>query len=290
MRSFVRIALPVLALGTAGCGSLPMVGGSGSADAPVAPDPADRAAEIAALQARSLEEPENPYWLFRLGELHVTEHDSIAAESSLRFALQRDPRHEPSLSLLSKVWWDSGRHEEAVSLLEGARSSEGGLSPELLTALALHYDALDRPDLAESIAASVESDADWAREGSALAYVRLRGDAFAQSEGVARRALDADPKSAVNHNNFGIAKLYVGDPDAARKSFLTAIDLDPSLPGPLYNLAIVERFYRFDDEAARNWFRQYRELSTDDPDGLAELLSVEIADESSLADTSEETP
>jgi Flp pilus assembly protein TadD len=284
-----RFALPFLALGAAGCGSVPFVGGSGSAD-PVSSDPADRAAEIATLQARSLEEPENPFWLYRLGQLHAADGDAVAAESSLRFALQRDPHHEPALSLLSKIWWDAGRHEEAVSLLEGARSSAGALSPELLTALALHYDALDRPDLAESIAESVESSADWARDGSALAYVRLRGDGFAESQGVARRALEADPKSAVNHNNYGISQLYVGNPDAARKSFLTAVELDPALPGPLYNLAIVDRFYRFDDEAARDWFRRYRELASDDPDGLAELLSVEVADEPSLADTSEETP
>jgi tetratricopeptide (TPR) repeat protein len=284
-----RIALPFLALGVAGCGSVPLIGGSGSADAPGDVAPADRAGEIAALQARSLEEPENPYWLYRLAELHVADTDPVAAESSLRFALQRNPNHEPSLSLLSKVWWDTGRHDEAVSLLETARSASGGLSPELLTALALHYDALDRPDLAESIAASVEPSADWARDGSALAYVRLRGDGFAQSEAVARRALDADPESAVNHNNYGIAKLYVGDPESARKSFLTAVDLDPSLPGPLYNLAIVERFYRFDDDAARDWFRKYRELSSEDPDGLAELLSVEMANEPSLAEP-QETP
>ena len=175
-----------------------------------------------------------------------------------------------------------GRHEEAIGLLEAARAEAGSLAPELMTALALHYDAIDRPDLADPLVQRVEDHLDWSKEGSAVAYVHLRGETFAQSEPVAKKALDADPKSAVNQNNWGITKLYAGDPEAARKAFLTAIELDPALPGPLYNLAIVDRFYRFDDTSARDWFRKYRELSSEDPDGLAEVLAVEVAGESNL--------
>ena len=81
----------------------------------------------------------------------------------------------------------------------------------------------------------------------------------------------------MNHNNWGIAQLYAGEPKAARKSFLTASKMDPELPGPLYNLAIVDRFYFFDEEAARDWFRRYRKLSDEDPDGLAEILAADAS-------------
>ena len=64
-----------------------------------------------------------------------------------------------------------------------------------------------------------------------------------------------------------------GLPPIAKK----IVDLDAKLPGPLYNLTIVDRFYRFDDASAREWFRKYRTLSSDDPDGLAEVLAVKIA-------------
>ena len=276
----VRIFGPWLALTLAGCGGLPLVGGGGS-NAPL-DVPADREAEVARVEARRLEDPQNPYWPYRLAEVHLAEENSVQAESDLRAALALDPRHAASLSLLSKIFWDQGRHEEAIGLLEAARAEAGSLAPELMTALALHYDAIDRPDLADPLVQRVEDHLDWSKEGSAVAYVHLRGETFAQSEPVAKKALDADPKSAVNQNNWGITKLYAGDPEAARKAFLTAIELDPALPGPLYNLAIVDRFYRFDDTSARDWFRKYRELSSEDPDGLAEVLAVEVAGESNL--------
>jgi tetratricopeptide (TPR) repeat protein len=142
---------------------------------------------------------------------------------------------------------------------------------ELLVALALHYEALAAGDRAAAILAGLHADP------SVEAWVRLRGDGFEAAEGAAKAALDTNPRSAVNHNNWGITRLYAGKPDEARKSFLTALELDPALPGPLYNLAIVDRFYRFDEESARGWFRRYRELSQDDPDGLAQILSVEVA-------------
>lgn len=269
-------ALPLLALGAAGCSSLPFLGGGGSD--PVEMAPVDRQTEMAALQQRAITEPENASILHRLAELQLAENDPVAAESSLRFALQRDAHHAGALSLLSKIFWDTGRHDEAVTLLESARQSAGALPAELMTALALHYDAIDRPDLADSIAREIRGDADWKRDGAALTYLRLRGDEYATSLDLAERARDAEPKSAVNRNNYGIALLYAGQPEAAEKEFRTAVELDSKLPGPLYNLAILERFYRFDEGAARGWFTKYQRLSSDDPDGLAEILAVEMAD------------
>jgi Flp pilus assembly protein TadD len=85
--------------------------------------------------------------------------------------------------------------------------------------------------------------------------------------------LKKNGKSAVNHNNYGITKLRAGEPETAREAFLTAIEIDPSLPGPYYNLAILEKFYRFNDEAAVKWFGLYQERSRDDPDGLIDVFA-----------------
>ena len=73
-------------------------------------------------------------------------------------------------------------------------------------------------------------------------------------------------------NNLGIARLHHGDAEAERVLFQEAAREDPSLPGPNYNLAIVEHFYFFDDDAAARHFARYRELRTDDPDGLEAVL------------------
>jgi tetratricopeptide (TPR) repeat protein len=198
-------------------------------------------------------------------------------ETGLRARMVADPNDLPALAGLARILWKDGRHEEAVAAIEGARAAGADLPEEMLAALALHYDALGRMADADSLTRRLEGRlADWARGGSAVTYLKLRGGSFASTEAIARRALEASP-SAANHNNLGIALLYAGRPADARKSFLTAAELDGRLPGPLYNLAIVDRFYRFDDPSAREWFRRYRTLSSDDPDGLAEALSVEIA-------------
>jgi tetratricopeptide (TPR) repeat protein len=241
-----------------------LLAGCGGTARPPDLDPARVAAGIAA-------DPSDPYWRYRQAELHFADGDAASAETELRAALAADPGHLASVSLLSRVFWDSGRHEEAVALLEAARDA-GRFPPELAAALALHYDALERLDDAGEAAAAAESAADRASLGCALAFLKLRSDDYLQAEAVARRALRADPHSAANHNNFGITQLYAGKPDAAREEFLEAHRLDPKLPGACYNLAIVEHFYFFDTERARDWFRQYREMATEDPDGLAEAL------------------
>ena len=96
----------------------------------------------------------------------------------------------------------------------------------------------------------------------------LRGEKPEAATEMARAALDDDPRSAVNQNNYGITQLRAGDPKAARSAFLRAIEIDPKLPGPYYNLAILERFYMFDEEAATRWLKEYRERASEDPDGL----------------------
>ncbi len=256
-----RIGL-LLLLGTsvvaAGCGHVPGLGSG---------EPTSGGHDRAALEALSIEQPEAAIWPHRLAEIALDEDDVPTAESRLNEALARDPGHLPSMSLLSKIYWQADRHEEAIALLEGARAS-GPVPDELLIALALHYEAMAAGDRAAALLAGT------AQSSSVEAWLQLRGDGFEEAEDVARAALDDDPDSAANHNNWGITRLYAGEPEEARKSFLTAVELDPMLPGPLYNLAIVDRFYRFDEESARKWFRRYRTLSADDPDGLAEILSV----------------
>jgi tetratricopeptide (TPR) repeat protein len=198
-------------------------------------------------------------------------------EAGLRARLAASPGDAAALSLLSKILWDAHRFDEGVALLEAARAANPALPEELLWALALHHDALGHTDVADSIATSLEAHVtDWSRDGSAATFLRLRRDASPDAESVARKALEAE-SSAANQNNLGIALLYAGKPEEARKLFLKANDKDPRLPGPLYNLAIVDRFYLFDDATARQWFDKYRALASDDPDSLAAQLAVKVA-------------
>ena len=212
-----------------------------------------------------------PYWPYRLGEVYAEADSNARAESALKSALRRDPTYAPALALLSKLYYDTKRHQEGVELLESAGNRKGafpdGLPASLLGGLALHYEALGRHDLAAAVVAGARPS-DAGKAGSALVYITLRGDNPDAAADMARAALDHDSRSAANHNNFGITRLRAGDPKAARDAFLRAVEIDPRLAGPYYNLAIVERFYFLDDESAARWLKEYRERATEDPDGL----------------------
>jgi len=259
-----------------GCGLSPFSGRADVTEAPLVPRPADVPDDAAGTRARMALEPGEAFWPYRLGVLMAAADSAQAAEAALRSALALDPGHAPSLALLSRLLFEQGRHAEAIRDLESARANAfpGGMPAPLLEGLALHYDAVDRLTDARAALAAIPSGE---RPGSARVYLTLRGDAPGEADGLAGEAAKREPKSAVNQNNLGIARLRAGDPDAAAKAFEKAIDLDASLPGPYYNMAILEKFYRFDDPAAAKWFRRYRERATADPDGLAGVIGGDEA-------------
>jgi tetratricopeptide (TPR) repeat protein len=253
--------------------------------------PRGKAATGTVLEAREQAQlaPAEPYWPLRLGELYLAADSTGKAEAALKASLQRDHFYAPALSLLSKLYFQSGRHQEAIEMLEAARSQPdrfpGGFPPELLAGLALHYDALDRTDAARGLMAGLPRNARRGT-GTAQVYLALRGEAPDSATDLAETMVRDRPKSAASQNNYGITRLRSGDPESARRAFLEAIEIDPRLPGPYYNLAILEKFYLFDDAAAARWFARYRERSSLDPDGLAEALG---ASEKKLAEK-KETP
>jgi tetratricopeptide (TPR) repeat protein len=265
----------LLPLALAGCG-VPAVGrlggllGGGSKAPSASPEEA-----LAEAQLLTTMQPTEAYWPYRAGELLLAKGAAIEAEEALKTSLARDPSHAPALSLLSKIYFDAKRHEEAVVMLEAVRSNArvfpGGMPRTLLEGLALHYDALGRPDVAAAVLDDIARSG-AANAASPLVYLRLRGDTPDAANDPARTALDRNPRSAANYNNYGITLLRTGDPKAARKAFLTAIDIDPDMPGPYYNLAILEKYYLFHDDSAARWFRMYRDRANDDPDGLAQVL------------------
>jgi tetratricopeptide (TPR) repeat protein len=243
------------------------------------------AGPFAEARERSVLEPGEPYWPFRLGVLYLAADSLAAAETAFRSALARNEVYAPALSRLSKLYFDSGRHAEAVRILMPVRTRPEAFTPEdrevLLAEWALHQEALGRADLAGE--ALAEAPGAPGRAGSARVFVMLRGDQADSAGALARAVLRQDPNNAVSLNNYGITRLRAGDHEAARRAFLDAIGRDPALPGPYYNLAILERFYARDDSAATAWFQRYWKRSHDDPDSLhgtfAERASNPVVEE-----------
>jgi tetratricopeptide (TPR) repeat protein len=284
------LACLALAAIASGCAHLPLVGRATATKAKSAPPLATVAAAPAAhepealtsRETRDLREareqaalnPGHPYWHTEIARLLLASDSTATAEAELRAARGCDPAYAPALALTSSLWYRQRRHAEAITLLEPLRATMNTATPPppaLMAGLALHYDAIDRPDLARAVLLDL-TPADQKRAGSSAVYVTMRGETPETANDLADSVVDRDGKSAVNQNNYGIAKLRAGDPKAARKAFLAAIDRDPSLPGPYYNLAILERFYALDDAAGARWFAEYRRRSQDDPDQLAEIF------------------
>lgn len=267
-------ALLVLALGAAsvplhGCGVSVLGRRVDLLHSTPKPEQGGDADDLRSAREQATLAPNEPYWPYRVGQIRLADDSLALAEAAFGEALRRDPTYAPALSLLSKRYYESGRHEEAVRLLEAARAKAGaGLSPPLLAGLALHYDALGQNERADALLATLpRSTKDGT--GEAAVYLTLRGAAPDSATELAKDVFHANSKSAADQNNYAITRLRAGDPIAARKAFLAAIDRDPNLPGPYYNLAILEMYYLFDDAAAKAWFEKYWSRSTQDPDGLA---------------------
>ena len=259
----------LVALLLSGCGLKTLVHPLGLVDRRSPTREATKLAPLDETRARASADATEPYWTYHLGELYVAADSLPEAETALRAALARDPTYAPALALLSKIYYQTGRYPQGVDLLDAARVRfPDGLPPELLAGLALHYDALGRRDLATRTMAAVPR----ARAGDAGVFVTMRGDAPDSAGAAAAANVREHPTSAASQNNQGIAQLRAGDPESASTAFLKAIELDPSLPGPYYNLAILEKYYRLDAAAAERWYLKYRERATDDPDGLAQAF------------------
>jgi Tfp pilus assembly protein PilF len=272
-RVLACLALAIAVLPVTGCGARLF---SRRGPAPVTAAAA-RPAGRQAPQAAAAQDPRDPFWAFQSAERHVAADSLAVAEAELHRALELDPAYAPALALLSKLYFDNGRHRDAITLLEPVRLQPDAYPARarqmLLAGLALHEDALG-DSLRAREALALVADAGAQQAGSVAAYVALRGEAPEAATALAKDAARHDGHSAVNQNNLGIARLRSGDVDGARHAFADAIGRDPSLPGPYYNLAILEKYYRFDDATAARWFAEYWNRSHDDPDGLRTVFAT----------------
>ena len=230
---------------------------------------------LAEAKLRADEQPAEPWWPYRVAVLESKDGHREASEAAFRSSLAREPGYAPALTRLSQMLYEQGRYAEGVQLLAPVRDGSVVLDEEdrsaAIAGLALHEAALGREDRARAAMGPLGRDG---RDGAigVAAYLAVRGTSSDSALRITESAVRAAPKSAANHNNRGIALLRSADPDAAEKEFERAIELDPSLPGPYYNLAILERFYRLDTPAASRHFQKYWSRSHADPDSLyAEL-------------------
>ena len=238
-------------------------------------DPEQIAAALAATRSKMQMAPQEPYWPFRMGELYAAVDSTTHAISHLGDALEVDPGYAPAAALLCKLYYDAEIYDQATFLLEDFLSRNADAPDALRVALALHLEALGELDRAQTVLDECSGDSEDLL--TARTFVTLRGDDLSSALATAKRAVEGNPRSAANHNNYGIALLHAGRPVEAREAFQSALALDDKLPGALYNMAIVETFYFFDQSAGREWFALYKQHSSEDPDDLTSQFGADLS-------------
>ena len=225
--------------------------------------------DLATLRRQSALARGEAYWPHRISMLQLAQARPDSALFYNGEALRRDPDFAAALSLRSRVLYQQQRYQEAADMLRAAEARQA-LSPALLAGLALHLERLEDYDAADAIYARLEPAPETS---GVLIYRRLSGEEFQQALELAEQAVARDPNDAQTLNNYAVALLYAGAPSRAKEQLLRAHELDAKLPGPLYNLAIVDRYYFFDAAASRQWLSDYLRLSSEDPDGLVESFA-----------------
>ncbi len=263
----------MLLAAAAGCGSLPGLGSPGDKTQPL--KPAQAVDQLTETRTQLALAPNEPYWSFRMGELYAAADSAALAMQYLQKSLALDGSYEAAAALLSKLYYDAGMFAQGVDLLDGFVARNPQASDEIKAALALQLDAAGDAARADQVLAQCTAGSEAAQ--SARAYLTLRGQDPKSALDSAKKALDANNSSAANHNNYGIALLHAGNPVEAREHFKNALSIDDKLPGALYNMAIVEAFYFFDEAAGREWFAKYKQVASDDPDDLATRLGPKVS-------------
>jgi len=275
-RAVLAMALCAFVAASGGCSWVGLGGDELMTDVSRDDDPSqDRVATALAVTWDQMQlAPREPYWAFHLGELYAAADSLDKAIPWLEKALELDPTYAPSVALLSKLYYDARAHDEGVTLLDNFLAGNDRAPDALRAALALHLEAAGDWERAQEV---LDQCHDTAEVQEARTFLTLRGDELDSALETAKRALESNPKSAANHNNYGIALLYAGRPIEAREAFRRALDRDDELPGALYNMAIVEAFYFFNERKAREWFTRYQQYASDDPDDLATQLGTTVS-------------
>lgn len=125
------------------------------------------------------------------------------AEGLYREALALDARNPDCLHSLGILCHQTGRHDEAASMIGKAIERSGGKSPAYFHHLGAVYSALGQHE-------------------RAIATLK--------------QGLTLDPKSAEAHNNLGIAYYSSGRVTEAADHFERALSLSPDYPDALFNL------------------------------------------------------
>jgi len=172
------------------------------------------------------------------------------AERACTRALTLEPALGPALVTLGMLRNGTGRHEEAVAVLERAIRAEPG-NATAYQELARAYTVLGRPAEAEATyhKAVAASPGGWSAYNT-LGVFYLEQGRLEEAADQFRRVIEVAPDNFWGYNNLGGLHLYLGEREQARLDFERSIAVEPNY-GAFSNLGTIAFQAGRYDEAAR---------------------------------------
>jgi len=114
-----------------------------------------------------------------------------------------------------------------------------------------------------------------------LAHIYYLGGDVEKARATLEGVLEADPHSALAHNNIAVAYTAAGDYEAALRHCMTAVDSEPDDPGIWLNLGIL-RYSSGEADAAESALSEGL-ARCDGFEDACRLLGLQVADDDSRA-------
>ena len=192
--------------------------------------------------------PDQPDALHLLATVARESGRADLAIDRYRRLLRRHPAIPVAQNSLGNMLQERGEWGPAITCYEAALSHD----PRYVTAYfnlghaLLHVREVDRAETCLRRAAALAPND--AQVQSSLARTLVEQGRVEEAMTEAVRSVDLDPDSAVLRNDLGTIHATMGDFDAARECYRTALAMDPGYAKAAANLAKIKRFNAEDDE------------------------------------------
>jgi len=163
-----------------------------------------------------------------------------AAETAFRVALELDPLLADARLQLARLQREAGLWEEAIDSCRAAVTADPRHAEAQADLGAMLRDRGQGEAALVHLRAAVEVDPRLARAWFNLALSQIDTGQWAQAAGSLERVVAVEPRQAEAHYWLGHARMALGDPDAARKAYATALAADAGFLRARWALAMAQ--------------------------------------------------
>jgi Flp pilus assembly protein TadD len=191
-------------------------------------------------ESYSEEKPTNPWGHYMVGLSALKSGEYEVAEHAFLTVLELDSTHVKGLRNLARVYLETERPQDAISVLDRAVTVDS-VSGETHRLLGRAYGRLGDEDrsIDEYHRAIVLDDEDaWSMNNLGLTLIRL--ERFEEALGPLARAVELRTDQAAFYNNLGIALERSGHFSLAAEEYRTALELDNEYGKAQVSLARVD--------------------------------------------------